>query len=143
MTPPSQGDRLQRRLVPWTDPYLIFMFGGAPKAHAVSYENTGGVGVFFPFWNISPSSHPPHPRSFFSYTYELQIPQLLSFDIHALDGGGYESVWVLSFWLSRPQHIETGWFGRTQSVGTTCSCHRDSCTPCHPFTDDQNDSGSS
>src|SRR6266404_4589250 len=55
---PSQGDRLQRRLVPWTDPYLIFMFSGAPKAHAVSYENTAGVGVFFPFWNISPSSHP-------------------------------------------------------------------------------------
>src|SRR6267143_5705036 len=35
--PPSH--RLQRRLVPWTDPYLIFMFAGAPKAHAVSYEN--------------------------------------------------------------------------------------------------------
>src|SRR5258708_3354032 len=48
-----------------------------------SYENTRGVGVFFAFWNSSPS----HPRSFFSCTYVESFLQALCFQIHAWHRG--------------------------------------------------------
>src|ERR1700674_1219970 len=41
----------------------------------------------FPKKNINLLVDRSHPRSFFSCTYELQIFQLLSFYIHASDGG--------------------------------------------------------
>jgi hypothetical protein len=48
-----------------------------------SYENTRGVGVFLPFSSSSiASQHTPLCSALFSCAYELQISQLLSFDIH-------------------------------------------------------------
>jgi hypothetical protein len=51
-------------------------------------KNTGGGGLSFRFWNSSLRTGHRHPRSFFSCTYELPILQLLSFQIHACNGGG-------------------------------------------------------
>ena len=48
-----------------------------------SYENNRGVAQLFPFWNSTLFAHGHYRRSFFSCTYELQISQLLSFDIYA------------------------------------------------------------
>src|SRR6266436_2442934 len=50
-----------------------------------------GVYPKFPFWNSSPAAHPP----LFSRTYVGLILQTLCFQIHACNGGVYESVWRL------------------------------------------------
>ena len=58
-----------------------------PPRTLYSHRGNGGVPQLFPFWNSAPSAHHRLPRSFFSCTYKLPLAQLLSFDIHASDGG--------------------------------------------------------
>src|SRR5260370_95615 len=53
-----------------------------------------GVGVFFPFWNLSPAWRQP----FFSITYALHILQPFCFHIHACNGG----VYTLAVLFSKP-----------------------------------------
>jgi hypothetical protein len=54
-----------------------------------SYENTGGVGAFFPFWNSSGSLTTPILVLSFHTLTNCKILQLLCFDIHTKLPGGY------------------------------------------------------
>src|SRR5260370_26081297 len=53
-----------------------------------SYANCRVGDPLPPFWNSSHSLDHPYHRSFFSYTYEMQISQPLCFDIHTKCPGG-------------------------------------------------------
>ena len=69
------------------------------------FSATEGIPPFLPLWNSSLclSPCPPAPLCpLFSITYELQISQVLSFDIHACNGGVYPLP------LSRMRYLPSG-----------------------------------